>query len=77
VRKSRPIRLELRRDSAFTYEKLGDAVLVQRAKDGDHQALETLLTRHAPTVERLTLRFLRDPMRATPRRRRSPRSASA
>ena len=36
-------------------------MLVQRAKDGDRQALETLLTRHAPKVERLARQFLRDP----------------
>ena len=61
MRKGRPIRLELRPDSGLAYEKLSDAVLVQRAKDGDSRALETLLTRHAPTIERLTLRFLRNP----------------
>jgi len=61
VRKARPIRLELRHNGGLLYEKLSDPILVQRAKDGDRQALETLLARHAPTVERLTLRFLRDP----------------
>jgi RNA polymerase sigma-70 factor, ECF subfamily len=61
VRKGRPIRSELRRDSGPAYEKLSDPILVQRAKDGDRHALEALLARHAPTVERLALRFLRDP----------------
>ena len=78
VRKSRPIRLELRRDSALAYEKLSDPILVKRAKDGDRQALEALLTRHAPRVERLALHFLAIPRtRATRPRRRSPSSASA
>jgi RNA polymerase sigma-70 factor (ECF subfamily) len=43
------------------YEKLSDPILVQRAKDGDRQALEALLTRHAPKVERLARQVLRDP----------------
>jgi RNA polymerase sigma-70 factor (ECF subfamily) len=61
VRKARPIRQQLRQDRALVYEKLSDAILVQRAKDGDHEALEALLTRHAPKVERLARNFLRDP----------------
>jgi RNA polymerase sigma-70 factor (ECF subfamily) len=61
VRKARPIRLELRRDGGLAYEKLSDPILVQRAKDGDTRALETLLARHAPKVERLARQFLRDP----------------
>ena len=61
MRKARPIRFELRRDTALAYEKLSDPILVQRAKDGDEQALEALLTRHAPKVERLARQFLRDP----------------
>jgi RNA polymerase sigma-70 factor (ECF subfamily) len=61
VRKARPIRLELRRNGGLLYEKLSDPVLVQRAKDGDRQALEALLTRHAPKVERLARQVLRDP----------------
>jgi RNA polymerase sigma-70 factor (ECF subfamily) len=61
VRKARPIRLELRRSGGLLYEKLSDPVLVQRAKDGDRQALEALLTRHAPKVERLARQVLRDP----------------
>lgn len=36
-------------------------VLVQRAKDGDRQALEALCARHQPRVERTALRILRDP----------------
>jgi RNA polymerase sigma-70 factor, ECF subfamily len=61
VRKARPIRLDLRRNGSLLYEKLSDPILVQRAKDGDLQALEALLTRHAPKVERLARQFLRDP----------------
>ena len=61
MRKARPITLELRRDGGLAYEKLSDPILVQRAKDGDRQALETLLARHAPKVERLAHQFLRDP----------------
>jgi len=61
VRKARPIRQQLRRDSALVYEKLSDPILVQRAKDGDARALEALLERHAPKVERLARQFLRDP----------------
>jgi len=60
VRKTRPIRQQLR-SSALVYEKLSDAVLVQRAKDGDSLALGALLARHAPKVERLALHILRDP----------------
>jgi RNA polymerase sigma-70 factor (ECF subfamily) len=61
VRKARPIRLELRRDGGLLYEKLSDPILVQRAKDGDRQALEALLARHAPKVERLARQVLHDP----------------
>jgi len=59
--KSRPIRLELRSDRGLAYEKLSDPILVTRAKDGDRQALEALLERHAPKVERLARHLLRDP----------------
>jgi RNA polymerase sigma-70 factor, ECF subfamily len=61
VRKARPIRLDLRRDGGLVYEKLSDPILVRRAKDGDRQALDALLTRHAPKVERLARQILRDP----------------
>jgi RNA polymerase sigma-70 factor, ECF subfamily len=49
------------RQHTLAYEKLGDAVLVTRAKDGDERALETLLARYAPKVERLARHVLRDP----------------
>jgi RNA polymerase sigma-70 factor, ECF subfamily len=61
VRKARPIRLELRPNGGLLYEKLSDTILVQRAKDGDRRALEALLSRHAPKVERLARQVLRDP----------------
>ena len=61
MRKARPIKLELRRNGGLLYEKLSDPILVQRAKDGDQQALAALLTRHAPKVERLARQVLRDP----------------
>jgi RNA polymerase sigma-70 factor, ECF subfamily len=51
----------LRQAPALAYEKLSDPVLVTRAKDGDSQALEALLTRHQPRVERLARHILRDP----------------
>jgi RNA polymerase sigma-70 factor, ECF subfamily len=51
----------LRREPALAYEKLSDPILVQRAKDGDGRALEALLARHQPNVERLARRFLRNP----------------
>jgi RNA polymerase sigma-70 factor (ECF subfamily) len=60
VKRRRPITLELRRPAALAYEKLSDPVLVQRAKDGDNRALDALLARHRPSVERLALRMLRD-----------------
>jgi RNA polymerase sigma-70 factor (ECF subfamily) len=60
VRRRRPITLELRQAPALAYDKLSDPILVQRAKDGDARALDALLARHRPTVERLALRILRD-----------------
>jgi RNA polymerase sigma-70 factor, ECF subfamily len=61
VRKARPIRQQLRPPGSLAYEKLSDAILVIRAKDGDARALEALLARHTPKVERLARHFLRDP----------------
>jgi RNA polymerase sigma-70 factor, ECF subfamily len=61
VRKARQIRQPLRQSTQLVYEKLSDPILVTRAKDGDAQALEALLARHAPKVERLARHFLRDP----------------
>ena len=48
-------------DRSLVYEKLSDPILVTRAKHGDTRALEVLLERHAPKVERLALHVLRDP----------------
>jgi RNA polymerase sigma-70 factor, ECF subfamily len=59
--KARPVRLELRHDRGLAYEKLSDPILVTRAKDGDRQALEALLARHAAKVERLARHLLRNP----------------
>jgi RNA polymerase sigma-70 factor, ECF subfamily len=50
----------LRQSQPLAYDKLSDPVLVARAKDGDAQALEALLTRHQPQVERLARHILRD-----------------
>jgi RNA polymerase sigma-70 factor, ECF subfamily len=61
VRKERPITQPLRRQPAVAVEKLSDPILVRRAKDGDRAALEALLARHQPKVERLTRSMLRDP----------------
>lgn len=60
MRRRRPITLALRETHALVYEKLSDPVLVQRAKDGDARALDVLLARHRPVVERLAVRILRD-----------------
>ncbi|HEY2371597.1 MAG TPA: sigma-70 family RNA polymerase sigma factor [Gaiellaceae bacterium] len=61
MKRRRPITLDLRQPAALAYEKLSDPVLIQRAKDGDNRALDALLARHRPSVERLALRVLRDP----------------
>jgi RNA polymerase sigma-70 factor, ECF subfamily len=60
-RGSRPVRRPLRESAAVSYDRLGDAVLVRRARDGDRLALEQLCERHAPKVERLARHLLRDP----------------
>lgn len=60
MRRRRPITLELRPAPALAYDKLSDPILVQRAKDGDTRALDALLARHRPAVERIALRILRD-----------------
>ena len=56
-----PIRVSPRANEPLRYDRLGDAVLVRRAKDGDRAALETLCERHAPRIERLARHLLRDP----------------
>jgi RNA polymerase sigma-70 factor (ECF subfamily) len=45
----------------LVYERLSDAILVKRAKDGDRRALAALCERHAAKVERLALHLLSDP----------------
>ena len=51
----------LRPRNPLEYEKLSDPILVTRAKAGDSDALNALCARHAPRVERLARRLLRDP----------------
>lgn len=48
-------------DRRLAYDKLSDPILVTRAKHGDPRALEVLLERHAPRIERLAVHVLRDP----------------
>ena len=60
-RKRRQIRQDPRPVRPLVYERLSDPILVRRAQDGDRLALEALCTRHAPNVERLARRLLRDP----------------
>jgi len=43
------------------YDRLSDAALVKRAKELDAHALAALCERHAPKVERLARRLVRDP----------------
>ena len=61
LRKRRQIPQTTRSERPLVYEKLSDAILVKRAKDGDKRALEALCERHAPRVERLAAHLLRDP----------------
>jgi RNA polymerase sigma-70 factor (ECF subfamily) len=48
-------------DRRLAYEKLSDPILVTRAKDGDGRALDVLIERHSPRVQRLALHVMRDP----------------
>ena len=57
----RGVRQPLRAPRRLDYASLSDPILVTRAKSGDADALEALCTRHAPRVERLSRRLLRDP----------------
>ena len=57
----RGVRQPLRAQRQLDYATLSDPILVTRAKSGDAAALEALCTRHAPRVERLSRRLLRDP----------------
>ena len=60
-RTARPITRPFREERHLAYERLSDAILVTRAKNGDDLALAELCTRHAPRVERLCHHLLRDP----------------
>jgi RNA polymerase sigma-70 factor, ECF subfamily len=44
----------------LSYPKLSDLDLVNRARNGDPKALETLVERHAPRVNRLAAQLLED-----------------
>jgi RNA polymerase sigma-70 factor (ECF subfamily) len=57
----RGVRQSLRAPRRLDYASLSDPILVTRAKSGDAAALEALCARHAPRVERLSRRLLRDP----------------
>ena len=57
----RPIQQSSRPEGPLVYARLSDPILVKRAKDGDPRALEALCERHAPRVEKLAARILRDP----------------
>src|ERR671931_327213 len=60
LRKRRQITQTPRPERPLVYEKLSDAILVKRAKDGDKRALEALCERHAAKVERLAGHLLSD-----------------
>jgi RNA polymerase sigma-70 factor (ECF subfamily) len=60
-RQGRRIIRELRPEPPVVYARLGDPVLIKRAKDGDSRALETLCARHAPRVEKLARHLLCNP----------------
>jgi RNA polymerase sigma-70 factor (ECF subfamily) len=57
----RPIQQSFRPEGPLVYARLSDPILIKRAKDGDTRALEALCGRHAPRVEKVALRLLRDP----------------
>jgi RNA polymerase sigma-70 factor (ECF subfamily) len=57
----RPIQQSPRPEGPLVHARLSDPILVKRAKDGDPRALEALCERHAPRVEKLAARILRDP----------------
>jgi RNA polymerase sigma-70 factor, ECF subfamily len=61
LRKRRQIPQTLRPERPLVYERLSDAILVKRAKDGDKRALAALCERHAAKVERLAGHLLSDP----------------
>jgi RNA polymerase sigma-70 factor (ECF subfamily) len=60
-RQGRRIIRELRSEPPVVYARLGDPVLIKRAKDGDGRALDALCARHAPRVEKLARQMLSNP----------------
>jgi RNA polymerase sigma-70 factor (ECF subfamily) len=60
-RQGRRIIRELRPEPPVVYARLGDPVLIKRAKDGDSRALDALCARHAPRVEKLARHILSNP----------------
>ena len=60
-RPRRRVGAELRPEPQLRYDKLSDAILVTRVRDGDARALEELCERHSPRVERLARHVLADP----------------
>jgi RNA polymerase sigma-70 factor, ECF subfamily len=60
LRKRRQIPQTARSERPLVYERLSDAILVKRAKDGDERALAALCERHAARVERLAAHLLSD-----------------
>ena len=61
LRQRRRIGAPLRPEARPRYDRLSDAILVRRARDGDALALEALCARHAPRVGLLAAHLLRDP----------------
>jgi RNA polymerase sigma-70 factor, ECF subfamily len=61
VRRPRPIAREPRSDGPLVYERLSDAILVRRVKDGDARALDALCERYAGRVRQIAAHVLRDP----------------
>jgi RNA polymerase sigma-70 factor, ECF subfamily len=59
-RRAAAVTLQGRARDEVPYPVLSDAVLVVRARDGDQEALRTLVERHAPAVRRLTAFALPD-----------------
>jgi RNA polymerase sigma-70 factor (ECF subfamily) len=51
---------EAPRERFFLYQKLSDVDLVRKATNGDGRALDVLVERHAPRVQRLALQVVGD-----------------
>jgi RNA polymerase sigma-70 factor (ECF subfamily) len=63
-RRAAAVTLRSRARDEVPYPALSDPVLVVRARDGDREALRTLVERHAPAVRRLAAFALADPQDA-------------